>query len=100
MSEAKPKKLYCYTCIDCGRGFRGGKGSERCTACKEDHTRVACARNREAARIRARNTRLFHNDALRADVHILCLYNEEAQQLGKRKLYYGERSSLGKPEHP
>lgn len=67
MSEATPKKLYCYTCIDCGRGFRGGKGSKRCTACKEDHTRVACTKNREAARIRARNTRLLHNDALRAD---------------------------------
>lgn len=37
---------------------------------------------------------------LQWDVHILCLYNEEAQQLGKQNLSYGEWSSFGKPEHP
>lgn len=71
MSESGPKKLYFYTCHDCGCRFQGGKGSKRCMSCKAAHERDLHAKNREADRIRTRIRRArrdHHNDALRADV--------------------------------
>lgn len=35
---------------------------------------------------------------LQQDVHELCLYNEEAARLGRRKLSYGEWAAKGKPD--
>jgi len=39
-------------------------------------------------------------DALQADIHDLCIYNEKARKAGKKELSYGYWAAAGKPARP
>lgn len=61
---------------------------------------VKAAKPVRPSRTTARFAQIKNPSPLQRDVHDLCLYNEEAERLGKRVLDWGIWVSLGKPATP